>query len=103
MEGHFGATTDGALRDFQKKNILPVDGKAGPATIGKLKMPVESAPPKKEEEVLEDKEARADKSFQTGQDFVKASEISDGTYPRRPITRQEVWAMLELMDRILKK
>ena len=105
VDGHHGTTTDDALRDFQKKNILPVDGKAGPATIGKLKIPVVTAPPKKEEEVLEDKEknARADKSFQSAQDFVKANEISDGTYPRRPITRQEVWAMIERMDRTLKK
>ena len=61
--------------------------------------------PEKEETPMEDKEknARADKSFQSAQDFVKANDISDGTYPRRPITRQEVWAMLERMDRILNK
>ncbi|MFJ7932917.1 N-acetylmuramoyl-L-alanine amidase family protein [Sporosarcina sp. NPDC096371] len=59
--------------------------------------------PPKEEHNVEDKEknARADKSFQSAQDFVKASGISDGTYPRRQITRQEVWSMLERLNRYL--
>jgi N-acetylmuramoyl-L-alanine amidase len=59
--------------------------------------------PIKEDNNVEDKEknARADKSFQSGQDFVKVNGISDGTYPRRQITRQEVWAMLERMNRYL--
>ncbi|MDN4609108.1 N-acetylmuramoyl-L-alanine amidase [Sporosarcina highlanderae] len=61
--------------------------------------------PKKEDVKVasEDKEknARADASFQAGQDFVKAAKISDGTYPRRQITRQEFWAMLERYDRYL--
>ncbi len=59
--------------------------------------------PPKEESNVEDKEknARADKSFQSAQDFVKASGISDGTYPRRQITRQEIWSMLERLNRYL--
>lgn len=35
-DGNFGAGTEAAVRNYQKKKNLQVDGKAGPATMGKL-------------------------------------------------------------------
>jgi len=40
------------------------------------------------------KDASADRSFVEAQKYVKERGISDGTYPQRPVTRQEVWAMI---------
>ena len=36
VDGRFGATTDRAIRKFQRRNGLAVDGVAGPATFAKL-------------------------------------------------------------------
>jgi hypothetical protein len=36
LDGHFGRSTEDAVRDFQKKNKLKVDGRAGPYTIEAL-------------------------------------------------------------------
>lgn len=36
IDGEFGPKTENALREFQKKNDLEVDGVAGPATYAKL-------------------------------------------------------------------
>lgn len=36
IDGEFGPKTENALREFQKKNGLDVDGIAGPATYAKL-------------------------------------------------------------------
>lgn len=44
---------------------------------------------------------RAGKSHQAGQDFVLANGISDGTNPQNPVSREQLWAMLERMDRKL--
>lgn len=41
------------------------------------------------------KDASADRSFVEAQKYVKERGISDGTYPHRPVTRQEVWAMIK--------
>lgn len=62
--------------------------------------------PKKEEDkpvtvpkVRDEKTASADRSFVEAQKWVKANKISDGTYPRRAVTRQELWAMLYNADK----
>lgn len=44
VDGVFGAKTDTALRDFQKKNGLSVDGIAGPKTWSKLGYPTSETP-----------------------------------------------------------
>lgn len=44
--------------------------------------------------VDKEKNASADASFKVAQEWVKTNNVSDGTYPRRQITRQEVWAMI---------
>lgn len=36
IDGEFGPKTEAALREYQKKNGLTVDGVAGPATYAKL-------------------------------------------------------------------
>ena len=36
IDGEFGQKTENALREYQKKNGLEVDGVAGPATYAKL-------------------------------------------------------------------
>lgn len=36
IDGEFGPNTENALREYQKKNGLDVDGIAGPATYAKL-------------------------------------------------------------------
>lgn len=36
IDGEFGPKTENALREFQRKNNLEVDGVAGPATYAKL-------------------------------------------------------------------
>ena len=36
IDGEFGPKTDNALREFQRKNDLEIDGVAGPATYAKL-------------------------------------------------------------------
>lgn len=49
------------------------------------------------------KEVSADKSFVEAQQFVKDKGISDGTYPHRPTTRQETFAMMKNLYDVLKK
>ena len=36
IDGEFGPRTENALREFQRKNNLEIDGVAGPATYAKL-------------------------------------------------------------------
>ena len=36
IDGEFGPNTGHALREFQRKNTLEIDGVAGPATYAKL-------------------------------------------------------------------
>lgn len=43
---------------------------------------------------------RAGKSHQVGQDFVMANGISDGSNPEEPVTREQVWTMLERFNRM---
>lgn len=155
VDGHFGADSDKALKDFQRSNGLDADGKAGPATMIELKkeldnVQVSSAPAeieelqrllnaagfgvgvtgsldkstlnamlifqrrvgmnadtdkiketieklkkRKEEPKLPEykKDAQPSKSLAT--EFKKAVEagITDGTYPQRPVTREEAAVM----------
>ena len=37
-DGQFGSGTDKAVRDYQQKNSLAVDGLAGPATLAHMKL-----------------------------------------------------------------
>jgi murein DD-endopeptidase MepM/ murein hydrolase activator NlpD len=44
MDGHFGASTETALRKFQRWAGIPADGRAGLAVVGALKRPVPACP-----------------------------------------------------------
>jgi len=44
QDGQFGSGTEKAVRDFQQKNGLPVDGIAGPATLAKMALFKEFTP-----------------------------------------------------------
>lgn len=49
------------------------------------------------------KEASAGKSLIAGQIWAKENEISDGTYPERPLTRAEFWETLRRYDEFKEK
>lgn len=48
-DGKFGPATENAVKAFQKKSGLTVDGSAGPATLAALEQVKKLTPPKKEE------------------------------------------------------
>lgn len=48
--------------------------------------------------VKDDKNALADKTFLKGQEWAKTNGISNGEYPHRPATRQEIWEMMRRYD-----
>ncbi len=52
--------------------------------------------------VCERRGVAASPRFQKAQDWVKKSGISDGTYPQRPVTREEVWSMLHRASKLNK-
>ncbi|WP_338749756.1 N-acetylmuramoyl-L-alanine amidase [Bacillus sp. FJAT-52991] len=60
--------------------------------------------PKKEEEnkVEYKKDAAASPRFREAQKWVKENGISDGTYPQRPVTREEVWEMMYRASKVNK-
>ncbi|OCA85213.1 N-acetylmuramoyl-L-alanine amidase [Pseudobacillus wudalianchiensis] len=60
--------------------------------------------PKEEIEVAKqyEKDAPISPSFKDAQKWVKANGISDGTYPQRPVTREEVWTMLYRASKVNK-
>jgi murein DD-endopeptidase MepM/ murein hydrolase activator NlpD len=44
IDGHFGASTERALRKFQRWAGIPIDGRAGPAVVAALRTPVPPCP-----------------------------------------------------------
>ena len=44
IDGHFGASTDSALRKFQRWAGMPVDGRAGPGVVAALRNPMPACP-----------------------------------------------------------
>lgn len=46
---------------------------------------------------------KANKDHVSGQDFVIATGISNGEFPKKNITREQAWTMLERMHRFLEK
>lgn len=96
-DGDYGAATELAVKSFQKANGLVEDGIAGVTTMAKLKS---GATKKEEAKVVEEykKDAAPSSRFAEAQKWVIEKGISDGTYPQRPVTREEVWAMLYRMS-----
>lgn len=109
-DGDFGPATESAVKSYQKANGLVVDGIAGTATLAKLKSVTGSSAAvtgsstvkKEEAEVTEEykKDAAPSPRFEEAQKWAKENGISDGTYPQRPVTREEVWSMLHRMDKV---
>ncbi|OZI10531.1 hypothetical protein CEW92_16445 [Bacillaceae bacterium SAS-127] len=71
--------------------------------------PVKPATKPKEEPKMEEykKDVLASPRFREAQKWVKETKtsdgisISDGTYPQRPVTREEVWSMLQRMSKVI--
>lgn len=95
-DGIWGAQTEAAVKQFQRRAGLVVDGIAGPNTLNKLKAVTRENTTKEETPVAEEykKDAPVSPRFAEAQTWVKEKGISDGTYPQRPVTREEVWSML---------
>lgn len=102
-DGDFGQETEDAVKAFQARHNLIVDGIAGTQTLGKIGELIKSLPPApkpeppKKEEPKVDKH-KADKFAHEAQEWVRKEGISDGTRPRDPLTRQEAWVMMQRLE-----
>lgn len=96
-DGAWGPQTEAAVKQFQRRAGLVVDGIAGPNTLNKLK----AVTREKEETPVEEykKDAPVSPRFAEAQKWVKDNNISDGTYPQRPVTREELWSVLHRMSK----
>lgn len=109
-DGIFGKATETAVRAFQLANDLSVDGIAGKATLTLLDKPkpapaVKPATKPKEDKPLAEqfkKDAKPSESLAPEFNKAVALGITDGTYPQRPATREEV-AVMVLRGAILSK
>ncbi|CEG23116.1 N-acetylmuramoyl-L-alanine amidase CwlA precursor [Planococcus massiliensis] len=97
VDGIFGEGTKEAVLKFQLRTNLERDGIAGASTKAKLAAVIAQQPkPKEEVKVAEEykKDAQPSKSLAPEyKETVKAG-ITDGTYPQRPATREEVAVMV---------
>lgn len=84
-DGHHGAATTQAIKNFQKKNGLVADGIAGAKTMELL-----NNPKKEETEVEYKKDAQPSASLAQLVKRAVELKITDGTYPHRPATREEM-------------
>lgn len=101
VDGIFGPASTKAVRAFQSKHKLAVDGIFGAGSKAKLAQVLAPKPIVKEANNVAEtykKNAQASASLAAGQTWVVANEISDGTYPDRPITRAEFWETLRRYD-----
>ncbi|WP_088005587.1 M15 family metallopeptidase [Indiicoccus explosivorum] len=107
IDGDYGPATEAAVKEFQRKRALTVDGFYGPGSLAEmnealdeLKAPapeVKTAAkeePEVEKEEQYQKDAQPSPRFKEAHEWVTEKKISDGTYPKRPVTREELWAML---------
>lgn len=97
VDGILGKSTLNAIQMFQQRVGITVDGIAGKDTLTALKEVIaNNAAPKKEDDTkvaTYKKDAQPSKSLmEEFQRAVKAG-ITDGTYPQRPVTREEAAVM----------
>lgn len=105
-DGDFGAECEEAVKAFQARHGLVVDGIVGPSTLKKLDLEVN-----KMLQVISQLEKRIEKlekqlAMQGGEEVASWAKdahkwathpsvnITDGTRPNEPVTRQEAWTML---------
>ncbi|MFB4164813.1 N-acetylmuramoyl-L-alanine amidase [Alteribacillus sp. JSM 102045] len=82
-DGDFGKETEDAVKAFQARYNLTVDGIAGPKTLSKL------------EEVLNDMaEQKPNESHKEAWQKATEKDIFNGRDPRKPITREQVATVL---------
>lgn len=103
VDGSFGPAMERVVKQFQADNGIVVDGYHGPASQAKLN---EILNAKKEVSALpkdDGKHAKATKSHLASQEWAIANGISDGTYPAKNVTREQVWTMLHRMYNKINK
>lgn len=95
VDGIFGNGTEKAVRAFQLQNGLVVDGIAGKATLSLVSARVAKLNKPKEEAKVEEYKKDAQPSKSLAPEFKEAVKagITDGTYPHRPVTREEAAVM----------
>ncbi|RJS59326.1 peptidoglycan-binding protein [Bacillus sp. PK3_68] len=100
VDGIYDNATANAVMVLQRRTGLQADGIAGEKTLAKIEellkeLKENNKDTEKEEPNVEyKKDAAASPRFREAQKWVKEKGISDGTYPQRPVTREEVWSML---------
>lgn len=97
VDGKFGESTKEAVLKFQLRTNLERDGIAGASTKAKLAAVIAQQPkPKEEVKVAEEykKDAQPSKSLAPEWEIAKKHKITDGSYPGKPATKEEVAAMI---------
>lgn len=97
VDGVFGEGTKEAVLKFQLRTNLERDGIAGASTKAKLAAVIAKQPkPKEEVKVAETYKKNAQPSRSLASEFKEAVKagITDGTYPQRPVTREEAAVMV---------
>lgn len=108
VDGLEGPDTKEAIMIFQRRTGLEVDGIAGPDTLLKLNVIAErneaaKAPAKEVQPVADEKVTQtASPRFAAAVDWAKANNISDGSNPQDPATREQVIQMLFNFEQHMK-
>lgn len=95
VDGKYGQETAKIVADFQRKNKLTADGVAGRLTVKALNNVIKKGEVKVAAEKVEyEKDAKPSPAL--AEEFAKGVEwgITDGTYAKRPSTREEVTVMI---------
>ncbi|AWG44188.1 hypothetical protein BEH_24305 [Priestia filamentosa] len=104
IDGFFGADTEKAVKEFQKKHGLVIDGLVGTATQAKIdaeykklsEKPKEETPvtpPKKEESKVDTSKLPVSKQFEPEVREATERGITNGARPQDVATREEVMVM----------
>ncbi|OKL37042.1 N-acetylmuramoyl-L-alanine amidase [Domibacillus mangrovi] len=92
---HFDAICRSIAESLAGKKLTTSSSVAGTSSA--------STVPKKEETIMAEqykKDAAPSPRFEEAKQWAKENGISDGTYPQRPVTREEVWSMLHRMSKV---
>lgn len=114
VDSIYGKGTENAVKAFQRTSGLVADGIAGKATMSKLDViianinkPITVKPstvtPKEETQLTYKKDAQPSKSLAPEFNAAVKAGITDGTYPHRPVTREEAAVMAYRAAELAKK